>query len=104
MGNKVKTGAAKQMTPGAITGEAGSLQQAASQIKASPMPFQNPRGPAMQAAPAGPKLGVGNGQSANRNSMPTSKPGKHPPTGPTGGYKPKKNFGPVGKPSFYGSR
>jgi len=103
-GNSPKTAAKPEMGSSVITGRAGSLQQARSQINASPMPFQNPQGSVKLGAPAGPTDSTGNGKTPNAGGNPTSKPGKHPPTGPTGGYKPKKNYGPVGKPSFYGSR
>lgn len=102
-GNKPTTGAATQMKASTAGGLAGSMQNAAAQIKQSPQPFQNPRG-AIRGVGAGPTPHVGTGVGKNTASLPISKAPMHPPTGPTGGYKPKKNYGPVGKPSFYGSR
>ena len=63
------TGTNTQMKPRAIAGEAGSQQQAQSQIKASPMPFQNPKAVANLPAPKGPVPGVSPTNSKHANSV-----------------------------------
>lgn len=100
-GNSPTTGAATQMKPSTAGGQAGSTQNAAAQIKQSPQPFQNPKG-ALYGVKAGPTPNTGTGATKNLGGTATSKPGKSMPTGPTGGYKPKKNFGPSGLSKFYG--
>lgn len=83
-----------------------STGEAEQQIAAPPMPFQNPRGAAQLPAPANQRatMNVGPGKGANMAGIKGSKAPTHPPTGPTGGYKPKKNFGPSGLSKFYGAR
>src|SRR5581483_9631635 len=101
-GNSPKTGAKPQYAKG--VGKSGEGSAALeSQVKASPAPFANPKNAANLPAPKGPNKGLGSGKSPNANSVSGSKPPKHPPTGPTGGYKPKKNYGPVGNPRFHGA-
>ena len=69
------TGAKTQMQATPITGRAGGLQQAASQIKASPMPFQNPQGSVGLGAPKGPTPHLGTGATKNASGLPTKKAG-----------------------------
>jgi hypothetical protein len=60
------------MRPTAITGNAGSLAQAESEISASPMPFQNSRGP---VSPAPSHSGFAAAQVHGRSSARGVRPG-----------------------------
>jgi hypothetical protein len=68
------------MRPTAITGNPGSLSQAASQISASPMPFQNSRGP---LSPAPPHTGFAAKQVHGRPSARGTQPGSNTTNAPT---------------------
>jgi len=97
------TGAATQMKPNTVGGVAGSMQNAAGQIKQAPQPFQNPQGSVGLGAPKGPMLGVGNGKSANPGGNPTSKAPFHPPMG-AGQHKRKAHGALRTHSNFYGTR
>jgi hypothetical protein len=107
-GNSPTTGAATQMRPSTAGGLAGSMQNAAAQIKQSPMPFQNPNQGATMNTPQvhGPAtMGIGNGATKNTasivgKSMPHKKGSIHPSPG---NPFPKKRFHPSGNKNFYGA-
>jgi len=97
------TGAATQMKPNTVGGVAGSMQNAAGQIKQSPQPFQNPQGSVGLGAPKGKTPQVGTGVGKNNASLPTGKAPFSPPLGL--GQKTRKAHGAHRMHSnFYGTR
>lgn len=110
IGNSPTTAQPKFKPPAKIGGgtamDDGSTGQAEQQIAAAPLPFQNPKAAANLPAPANQRatMNVGTGKGANMSGVKGSKAPVHPPTAPTGGYKPKKNHPPSGMSRFYGTK